>query len=168
MRGEGRKEHLVVVSPTNSCCGLRRPNVGNLNICPNRVSYLEKDYYWQIQYLIHDIMHILVRLGGTSPSNRSRNRDDNSFFLPKAFAPRLFSFFRDPNGVPLTPRNAHTGLPVQNPQGDFAWGSGVIASVSDSYKNWEVASGKIVRSANFLVTPKVKASSIEGLFSGFF
>ncbi|XP_065829855.1 uncharacterized protein [Oscarella lobularis] len=117
--------------------GTDRPNVGNLNICPNRVSYLEKDYYWQIQYLIHDIMHIL------------------------AFAPRLFSFFRDPNGVPLTPRNAHTGLPVQNPQGDFAWGSGVIASVSDSYKNWEVASGKIVRSANFLVTPKVKAAVQE-------
>eukprot|EP00118_Oscarella_pearsei_P007970 m.40098 g.40098 ORF g.40098 m.40098 type:complete len:2143 (+) comp32899_c1_seq1:130-6558(+) len=111
---------------------LDRPIVGNLNICPNRVSYLEKDYYWQVQYLIHDIIHVL------------------------AFSPNLFGFFHDSTGSPLTPRNPNTGLPPKLGSG-FGWSSKVISS--GQYKNWEVASGSISRSAFFMVTPKVKEAA---------
>ncbi|VDN99905.1 unnamed protein product [Rodentolepis nana] len=108
-----------------------RPIAGFINFClspSNKIHDLS-----QLAYFVkHELMHIL------------------------GFSPSLYAFFRDENGVPLTPRNPITNLPslgwVNHAKGIYQWSDKVVKT---TVKTWINAMGNFSRTVHLVVTPNV-------------
>ncbi|KAM3176239.1 hypothetical protein ACTXT7_006890 [Hymenolepis weldensis] len=108
-----------------------QPIAGFINFCL-RPSNTNQDLSQLTYFVKHELMHIL------------------------GFSPSLYAFFRDKNGVPITPRNPITGLPnlgwVNHTKRIYQWSDKVVKT---TVKNWTSAVGTFNKTVHLVVTPTV-------------
>ncbi|VDL60561.1 unnamed protein product [Hymenolepis diminuta] len=108
-----------------------QPIAGFINFCL-RPSNTIQDLSQLAYFVKHELMHIL------------------------GFSPSLYAFFRDKNGVPITPRNPITGLPnlgwVNHTKRMYQWSDKVVKT---AVKNWTSAMGTFNKTVHLVVTPTV-------------
>ncbi|KAI0227468.1 Leishmanolysin-like peptidase [Lamellibrachia satsuma] len=144
-KGVGDADFLLYVSALNtSACkqnaiaealhcqlepDLDRPVAGNVNLCPGQLAGPSfKLTEWKLA-VTHELTHAL------------------------GFSRRLFPFFRDVGGEPLTPRSSFGHPAIAD--GYYVIGERVVKEVTRT--NWMVRSGVVTRTVSMLVTPAVKA-----------
>ncbi|XP_022336666.2 leishmanolysin-like peptidase [Crassostrea virginica] len=111
---------------------LDRPVAGYISICPNAVSTRSHDRTQLLSTMKHEILHAL------------------------GFSAGLYAFFRDQNGMPLTPRSPNNNKPYQiHPTYKFyVWSDRVMKEVVRY--GWKTANGRKDRNVRLIVTPAVQ------------
>ncbi|CAG0916897.1 unnamed protein product, partial [Notodromas monacha] len=119
---------------------LDRPIAGHANLCPSSISTKPQELDTLLSTVKHEILHAL------------------------GFSVSLYAFYRDKNGVPLTPR-AENGKPLLNEELQTRqWSNKVVRKVRR--EKWAVAEGLVVKEVNMIVTPRVVAEVREHFTTG--
>ncbi|UYV62458.1 LMLN [Cordylochernes scorpioides] len=110
--------------------GVHGPIAGHANLCPDSISTKPQDLETQLSTVKHEILHAL------------------------GFSASLYAYFRDPSGMPLTPRIGWHGKPVINKEiQDYQWSNAVIRDIERP--DWQVRGGTVRKKVKMIVTPRV-------------
>lgn len=113
-----------------------RPIAGHANLCPDSISTKSQDLETLLSTVKHEILHAL------------------------GFSVSLYSYFRDKDGRPLTPRGRNGKPRTKDISGGLFLGDGVIKRFIRH--EWKVRGGTVKKEVNMIVTPRVVVSIVLG------
>lgn len=111
---------------------LYRPIAGHANLCPRSISTKPQDLDTLLSTVKHEILHAL------------------------GFSISLYAYFRDKDGIPLTPKGKNGRHGVNKELSVPEWSEKVVRKVKRN--RWLVSAGYLHKETHMVVTPRVVVS----------